>query len=521
MYTQARVCAVSPGGPVNTLLIDPIFYDQATQGGGAGLVGSVSNSDGTLTITPTTGVVIASIALGHPNTWTSTQTFSTSPLVPTAAPGTNNTQAASTAFVQAATAVFLNNLCTTAGAFPVYNAVSAAWVCSTVGGTGSQAVLAGPLTINPQSGVIPGFTINQSLSGSSLPTGNAANLIFITGDTAQAGAGFINGSEITHFVGGSAVTGGREAFASFLKLTAPTNASNPNRNYAGIWGNAFSDAGDGGTNTGAGALGALFGSGAWGDLQSGATNLLNVSAAEYNVSARTGASVKHKTIIQAVQHALDAVPGATTDAAIVVSSQGSPATGLTDGLLFSDMAGAQGVKTAGSLIRSTGGTFANGVDFSASTLTTAYKSSGFNVDGSGNVTMNNRAVAGDIWAGTSNKFLDAASAQAALAPQAITISGSTYTPVIANGINYEVTLVHASCPCTIANIASPPVGQSFYLTVIQSATGSDTIGTWGTNYKFPGGTHPTLSAGANAVDILPVYCRTATFCAVVFAGNFQ
>jgi hypothetical protein len=28
MYTQARVCAVSPGGPVNTLLINPIFYDQ-------------------------------------------------------------------------------------------------------------------------------------------------------------------------------------------------------------------------------------------------------------------------------------------------------------------------------------------------------------------------------------------------------------------------------------------------------------------------------------------------------------
>lgn len=32
MYTQARVCAVSPGGPVNTLLIDPIFYDQSTVG---------------------------------------------------------------------------------------------------------------------------------------------------------------------------------------------------------------------------------------------------------------------------------------------------------------------------------------------------------------------------------------------------------------------------------------------------------------------------------------------------------
>ena len=36
MYTQARVCAVSPGGPVNTLLIEPIFYDQTTQNGSGG-----------------------------------------------------------------------------------------------------------------------------------------------------------------------------------------------------------------------------------------------------------------------------------------------------------------------------------------------------------------------------------------------------------------------------------------------------------------------------------------------------
>ncbi len=31
---------------------------------------SVSNSDGTLTISPTTGAVVASLALGHANTWT-------------------------------------------------------------------------------------------------------------------------------------------------------------------------------------------------------------------------------------------------------------------------------------------------------------------------------------------------------------------------------------------------------------------------------------------------------------------
>jgi hypothetical protein len=47
-------------------------------GGSSGsAVTAVSNSDGTLAISPTTGVVVASLALGHANTWTATQTFAT------------------------------------------------------------------------------------------------------------------------------------------------------------------------------------------------------------------------------------------------------------------------------------------------------------------------------------------------------------------------------------------------------------------------------------------------------------
>lgn|ERR1700728_1108227 len=38
-------------------------------------INSVSNSDGTLTISPTTGAVVASLALGHANTWTGGQIF--------------------------------------------------------------------------------------------------------------------------------------------------------------------------------------------------------------------------------------------------------------------------------------------------------------------------------------------------------------------------------------------------------------------------------------------------------------
>ena len=49
------------------------FINATVSGGGA--VSSVSNVDGTLTISPTTGAVVASLALGHANTWTATQTF--------------------------------------------------------------------------------------------------------------------------------------------------------------------------------------------------------------------------------------------------------------------------------------------------------------------------------------------------------------------------------------------------------------------------------------------------------------
>lgn len=50
---------------------------QLDQQSGGGAVSSVSNSDGTLTISPTTGAVVASLALGHANTWTGIQTFTT------------------------------------------------------------------------------------------------------------------------------------------------------------------------------------------------------------------------------------------------------------------------------------------------------------------------------------------------------------------------------------------------------------------------------------------------------------
>jgi hypothetical protein len=67
-------------------------------------ISSVSNSDGTLTITPTTGVVVASLALGHANTWTALQTYNLGAVVATTPPAlavVNTTPVTSGSHVQA------------------------------------------------------------------------------------------------------------------------------------------------------------------------------------------------------------------------------------------------------------------------------------------------------------------------------------------------------------------------------------------------------------------------------------
>lgn len=66
---------VDPGSATIPICIDVDGNLTTTCPAGGGAVSSVANSDGTLTISPTTGSVIASLALGHNNTWSGTQTF--------------------------------------------------------------------------------------------------------------------------------------------------------------------------------------------------------------------------------------------------------------------------------------------------------------------------------------------------------------------------------------------------------------------------------------------------------------
>lgn len=77
-------------------------------------------------------------------------------------------------------------------------------------------------------------------------------------------------------------------------------------------------------------------------------------------------------------------------------------------------------------------------------------------------------------------------------------AGATETVDLANGNTHRVVL-DANLTLTFTAVTSG-VRCRFDLVVVQDATGGRTI-TWPASVDWPGGTAPTLSPGANAVDI--------------------
>ena len=84
--------------------------------------------------------------------------------------------------------------------------------------------------------------------------------------------------------------------------------------------------------------------------------------------------------------------------------------------------------------------------------------------------------------------------------------GSTITPDFAVANNFSVTLGGNR---TLANPSNLVAGQSGSIFITQDGTGSRTLA-YGSNFKFPGGTAPTLTTTANAVDVLAYYVESAS-----------
>ena len=84
--------------------------------------------------------------------------------------------------------------------------------------------------------------------------------------------------------------------------------------------------------------------------------------------------------------------------------------------------------------------------------------------------------------------------------------GATITPDFALANNFSVTLGGNR---TLANPSNQTAGQSGTIVVTQDGTGSRTLA-YGSNWKFPGGTAPTLTTAASSVDVIAYYVESAT-----------
>jgi hypothetical protein len=85
-------------------------------------------------------------------------------------------------------------------------------------------------------------------------------------------------------------------------------------------------------------------------------------------------------------------------------------------------------------------------------------------------------------------------------------SASTITPDFAASNNFSVTL---GTNATLANPSNLTAGQSGVIAITQDGTGSRTLA-YGSKFKFAGGTAPTLTTTASAVDILTYYVESTS-----------
>ena len=83
--------------------------------------------------------------------------------------------------------------------------------------------------------------------------------------------------------------------------------------------------------------------------------------------------------------------------------------------------------------------------------------------------------------------------------------------------NYQVTLGGNR---TIGAPTNVVAGQSGVIRLVQDATGSRTA-SWNSAFKFPGGTAPTLTTTANAVDLVAYHVESATRIAARFIGDVK
>lgn len=124
------------------------------------------------------------------------------------------------------------------------------------------------------------------------------------------------------------------------------------------------------------------------------------------------------------------------------------------------------------------------------------------------------ATASNLRAGTSNKLVEASAVYSASAPVALTDATNVAVDFNA-GRNFTLTLGGNR---TLSNPTNQVAGQCGILIVKQDATGGRTL-SYANNWKFSSGA-PTLSTGANAIDVIAYYVEASGTIISTFSENF-
>lgn len=107
-------------------------------------------------------------------------------------------------------------------------------------------------------------------------------------------------------------------------------------------------------------------------------------------------------------------------------------------------------------------------------------------------------------------------------PPYVLTDAATVTPDLSQAVTFVWTLNGTGrAIASPLNLSSANVGQRMTVYFIQGASGSETLSTWGSVYKFSNGSKPTLSTAPAALDRVICDIESTTVLTCTFAANFQ